>query len=102
MTLSASIQEEVLHFLVSTSTPQEIIAFHASDAAQKRLRVLLEANRVGTLSDAEKAELEEASQVNNFIILLKAKAYKQRKPFEENHVNHRIALIDAGRSQIND
>ena len=41
----ASIQEEVLAFLLSTPTPQNIIDFQASEAAQERLRYLLETNR---------------------------------------------------------
>lgn len=69
-----SIQDEVLAFLLSSPTPPQILNFHASDAAQQRLQVLLEANRQGTLSNEERAELDEASQLNHFIILLKAKS----------------------------
>ncbi len=70
------IQDEVLTFLLSSPTPRQIIEFRASDAAQERLRYLLEANRQGTLTDAERAELDEASQLNHFIMLLKARAYQ--------------------------
>ena len=73
---SASIQEEVLTFLLSSPTLQQIIDFHASETAQERLRYLLEANRQGTLSAEERAELDEASQINHFIMLLKTKAHK--------------------------
>jgi hypothetical protein len=72
----ASIQEEVLIFLLSAPSPEQIIAFHASETAQQRLRYLLDANRQGTLSPEEHAELEEASQMNHFITLLKAKAHQ--------------------------
>ncbi len=72
----ASIQEEVLTFLLSSPTPQQIIDFHASETAQERLRYLLDANRQGILSPEERAELDEASQMNHFIMLLKAKAHK--------------------------
>jgi hypothetical protein len=72
---SANIQEEVMAFLLTSPTPQDIIDFHASDAAQSRLRYLLEVNREGTLSDAERTELDDASQINHFMILLKAKAH---------------------------
>ncbi len=71
---TAMIQQEVLSFLLSSPTPHSIVDFHASDAAQARLQYLLEANRQGTLSAAEQAELEEASQMNHFVILLKAEA----------------------------
>ena len=70
----ASIQDEVLSFLLSAPSPQQILAFRASEAAQQRLRYLLEGNQSGVLSDRERAELEEASQVNHFVLLLKAKA----------------------------
>lgn len=73
---STSIQDEVLEFLVSSPTPEQIIAFHASDAAQSRLRYLLDANRNGTITDVETAELNEAEYTNHMIILLKAKARK--------------------------
>ncbi len=73
---SASIQDEVLRFLLSSPTPQQIMAFHASDVAQERLRYLLDANRNGVLSDSERGELEEASQINHFVLLLKAKAHQ--------------------------
>ncbi len=73
---SANIQDEVLSFLLSAPTPEDVIAFHASETAQMRLRYLLDANRNGTLSDMERAELEEASQIDHMMILLKAKAHK--------------------------
>jgi hypothetical protein len=73
---SASVQEEVLTFLLSSPTPQRIIDFHASETAQERLRYLLEANRQGTLNDEERAELDEANHMNHFIMLLKAKAHQ--------------------------
>jgi hypothetical protein len=73
----ASIQQEVLAFLLSTPTPQNIIDFRASSSAQERLQVLLEANRQGTLTDDERAELDEASQMNHFVMLLKARAHQE-------------------------
>lgn len=75
-TTEAKIQDEVLGFLLGSPTPQNIIQFHASEAAQQRLRYLLDANRDGLLTDAERAELEEASQINHFMMRLKAKAYQ--------------------------
>jgi hypothetical protein len=72
----ANIQDEVLSFLLTSPTPINIINFHASEAAQQRLRYLLDANRDGLISDAERAELEEASQINHFIMRLKAKAHE--------------------------
>ena len=70
-----TILDEVLTFLLSQPTPEQVIAFHASESAQERLRYLLDMNRQGTLNDAERKELDEASQLNHFIILLKTKAH---------------------------
>jgi len=72
---SQTIQDEVVSFLLSAPSAQQIIEFRASEAAQERLRVLLDANRAGTLSDEERAELDEASHINHFVILLKARAH---------------------------
>ena len=47
---SASIQESVLTFLLSSPTPERIIDFHASELVQAHLCYLLDANREGILS----------------------------------------------------
>jgi hypothetical protein len=72
----ASIQDEVMAFLLSSPSPQQIIEFRASETSQLRLRYLLDANRNDALTADEKAELDEASQVNTFMMTLKAEAYK--------------------------
>jgi hypothetical protein len=75
----SNIQNEVITFLLSSPTAQQIIDFRASEAAQERLRYLLETNRQGTLSNEERAELDEASQLNHFVMLLKARAHQTLK-----------------------
>jgi hypothetical protein len=74
-----NIIDEVLDFLVSTPTPEQIIAFHASETAQEQLRTLLDANRNGTLTAEEKAELDEMGRVDHFFTLIKARAMKVLK-----------------------
>ncbi len=76
---STSIQSDVLDFLMSAPSPQEMIDFHASENAQERLRYLLEANRQGVLTPDERAELDEAGQMNHLVMLLKARAHKSLK-----------------------
>lgn len=76
---SSNIQDDVMTFLLTAPTPEEIIAFHASDVAQERLRYLLDANRNGTLSDSERLELDDAMYTNRFVMRLKAKARKALK-----------------------
>jgi hypothetical protein len=71
-----TIRDEVLDFLVSTPTPEQVLAFQASEQAQERMSALLEANRNGTLTQEGRAELDEASELNHLVILLKARARK--------------------------
>lgn len=73
-----SIRDEVMAFLLTSPTPQQIIEFRASEVAQERLRYLLDANRNGTLTADEEAELEDASNVNHFMMSLKAKAHGEK------------------------
>ncbi len=71
-----NVTDEVLDFLVTGPTPEQIIAFHASERAQEQLRLLLERNQNGTLTEQERAELEEMSRVDHFFTLIKARAMK--------------------------
>ncbi|MHB8626210.1 MAG: hypothetical protein ACYDBJ_11430 [Aggregatilineales bacterium] len=75
----STVTDEVLDFLISAPTPEQIIAYHASETAQERLRMLLDANRSGTLSVQEKAELDEMNRVDHFFTLIKARAMKALK-----------------------
>jgi hypothetical protein len=67
--------DEVFEFLTSTPTPEQIIAFRPSEATQERVRYLLDQNRSGILTPEERAELDEFSQVEHFMRMLKAKAH---------------------------
>jgi hypothetical protein len=69
--------EHVLDFLIESPSPQEIIAFCPSDAAQKRFSALLALNRERDLTTAEEEELEDYIQIDRMMFLLKAKAYSR-------------------------
>jgi hypothetical protein len=66
---------EVLDFLITRPTPEEIVAFKVSAEAQERLRTLLDKNREGRLTEIEAAELDLYEQLEHMMILLKAKAH---------------------------
>jgi len=66
---------EVLDFLLTRPTPHDILTFKVSDAAQARLWLLLDKNREAALSATEEAELDIYEQLEQLMILLKAKAY---------------------------
>src|SRR5262245_61226980 len=67
--------DEVLDFLLTRPTLHDILAFKVSDAAQARLRLLLDKNREETLSAPEEAEINIYEQLEHLMSLLKAKAY---------------------------
>jgi hypothetical protein len=65
---------EVLDFLMTSPSPQEIIDFKISPATQTRLGELLEKNREEALTDLEQAELDAFEQIEHVMVLLKARA----------------------------
>lgn len=70
-----SIEDEILDFLLSSPSLQEVIDFHVSSSAQAEISTLLDHNREGILSDSERKSLEQVSYLNHLVIKLKAKAH---------------------------
>ncbi len=66
--------EEFVAYLAEKATPQEILAFEASEEAQARAEVLLERNSAGTLTLDERLELEQMLHFDRLVSSLKAKA----------------------------
>jgi hypothetical protein len=66
--------DEVLDFLLSAPTPEAVIELRPSEAAQERLRYLLDGNRNESLNDAERAELDAYLQAEHFVRQLKIRA----------------------------
>ncbi|MFN8374581.1 MAG: hypothetical protein U0694_17095 [Anaerolineae bacterium] len=69
--------DEVLEFLASTPTPNDIVAFQPSDVLQQRASALLEKKRQDALSTVEASELEEFARLNQFMSMLKIRARKK-------------------------
>jgi hypothetical protein len=67
---------EVVAFLARGPRPEEIISFQPSEAHRTHSRDLLEKNRAGNLSPIEQGEMEQISQINYLVMLLKAEARK--------------------------
>jgi hypothetical protein len=74
---TSTVLDEVLEFLVSTPTPQQIIEFRPSDELQTRVRDLLDRNSSGTLTAEEQVELDEFSRMNHLMSMLKIRARKK-------------------------
>jgi hypothetical protein len=71
--------QEILDFLVTSPTPEAIIAFSVSPTAQERLRDLLERNRESVLTLAENNELNLYERLDHTMTLLKARAHQAQK-----------------------
>jgi hypothetical protein len=63
---------EMIEFLSSHPTPEQILAFKISSQAQARLSALLEKNREMGLSEVENAELDWYEYVHDIMTRLKA------------------------------
>lgn len=75
-----SVWDEVDEFLTSTPSPDQIIAFHPSEAMQARLHQLVGKSLNGTLNARERAELDQHLALENFMRRLKIKASAKIEP----------------------
>jgi hypothetical protein len=80
---SSTLFEEILDFLLSNATPEEIILFQPSEVLQGRLRTLLERNRNGVLTSEESAELDDFVRMNHFMSMLKIRARRKLAPHQQ-------------------
>ena len=65
---------ELVDFIAAGMTPETLIAFRPSEAAQDRVQNLVSRKRDGFLTPDEEGELEEFLQLEHILILAKAKA----------------------------
>lgn len=68
------VYREMLDFLATRPTPEQMLAFQLSPAAQEHLAALLDKNRAEGLTEAEAAELDVYELVHHSVIRLKAQA----------------------------
>ncbi len=74
LTSPPSTYQEILDFLISRPTSEQIIRFKVSEASQHRLQTLLQKNREATLTSAETTELDLYQQLDQLIGFLKVRA----------------------------
>jgi hypothetical protein len=79
-TAATATATEVVRFLATAPSPQEILDYHVSDQAQARLQRLLALNEAGLLGEAEQRELDELQRIENTVIHLKARTARARTP----------------------
>jgi hypothetical protein len=63
--------------LVSTPTPERIIAFRPSEEVLERLRFLLDKQQAEGINAQESAELDEFGRMNHLMSMLKIRARKK-------------------------
>jgi len=78
-TLATATATEVIQFLSKAPSPQEVLAYHVSEQAQKRLQRLLALNEAGILSETKQSELDELEQIEHIVIMLKAQIAAQMR-----------------------
>jgi hypothetical protein len=74
---------EVADFILSTPTPEQIIAFKPSDRSEDRLSELLSLNRQGTLAENDRAELDQYLWVNHLMNMLKIRVREKLTDADE-------------------
>jgi hypothetical protein len=72
----SSLRREVISFLARRPTIQELLRFAPSQAALERSQELLERNRESRLTSEEESELDELCEMDRFVSLLKAEAWR--------------------------
>jgi hypothetical protein len=65
---------ELVDFIAAGTTPESLIAFRPSDAAQQRVNALISKKQDGTLSAEEESELDDFLHLEHILILAKAQA----------------------------
>jgi hypothetical protein len=68
---------EILDFMVSSPSPEAIIAFKPSAQMEIRMTQLMSHNKQDILSDEDRDELEALLQLNHFVNMLKIRARKK-------------------------
>lgn len=76
-TVAIAAATEVIQFLATNPTPQELLNYHISEQAQNRLQRLLVLNESGILSEDEQLELDELERLEHIVVMLKAQVANQ-------------------------
>lgn len=69
-----TVSDVMTDFLGSAPSLEEIAEYRLPSNLQERAHLLLDKNRDGTLSEDERAEMEEFRQIDHLLTLIKAKA----------------------------
>ena len=68
------VYRHILEFLISRPSPEALLSFAPTPEMQSRVDELLERDRIGHLTPAEAAELDEYVRIDHLITMIKAEA----------------------------
>lgn len=71
--------EEVINFIAAGTTPESVIAFHPSPAAQERVDELIERSKTTGLTADEQVELDHYVELEHLMRMAKARAHQLLK-----------------------
>lgn len=72
---TTKVYDEIIDFIAAGTTPQSVINFKLSVAAQERLEDLVYRHKTGELTPEEKRELDHFLTLEHIMTLIKARAY---------------------------
>ena len=70
-TEATAVASELIHFLSTGPSAQDVLDFHISDERQERMQRLLALNESGLLSAKENAEIDELIEIERVVVALK-------------------------------
>ena len=65
---------EIIRFLASGPTPEQIVTYHPSTEASERAYALIAAERAGSIDEDERAELDQSVYLEHMMRLIKVEA----------------------------
>lgn len=71
----ADIYQHFANFIASLS-PEKLLSYYAPDKMQRRVEQLIEKKKIGTITQAETAEMERYFALEHIVRLAKARALK--------------------------
>ena len=69
----------IFDFLESQPSDEQIAAFHPTQEMVERLRTLLDREKKGEITEAEKDELDEYEQIEHMVIMIKTSSLKSSR-----------------------
>jgi len=71
---------EIIEFIAAGATPEAVVAYRPSPAAEERVAELSERFKEGRITPEERSELEDFLQLEHIVIMAKARARQHTHP----------------------